>query len=165
MEPHLEKLKPGRTRIKTKILLKVSQFHILCVVAVAIMIDAKHLDTWVLETMKELFKNASNDGVLDQQLRAPGTIFFLHLLGLDTTGHAYRPHSKVIVSFTAAYSDTYHFQEYMENIIHVDSIVKQTEALFKSFYRSEAKRTAYIFTADHGMSNLGNHGDGGMRLS
>jgi phosphatidylinositol glycan class N len=49
----------------------------------------------------------------------------------------------------------------MVNIRHVDSIVRQTETLFKSFYGTEDERTAYVFTADHGMSNLGNHGDGG----
>ena len=48
------------------------------------------------------------------------------------------------------------------NIQHVDAIVRQTEALFASFYGAEDnKKTAYVFTADHGMSNLGNHGDGG----
>lgn len=50
----------------------------------------------------------------------------------------------------------------MKNIIHVDSIVQQTEALFKSFYKADETRTAYIFTADHGMSYRGNHGDGGV---
>lgn len=49
----------------------------------------------------------------------------------------------------------------MKNIMHVDSIVQRTEALFQSFYEADGARTAYIFTADHGMSNVGNHGDGG----
>lgn len=54
----------------------------------------------------------------------------------------------------------------MLNIQHVDTIVKQTEELFRSFYGAEdEKKTAYVFTADHGMSNLGNHGDGGMTQS
>ncbi|KAF8518146.1 Phosphatidylinositolglycan class N-domain-containing protein [Hysterangium stoloniferum] len=106
--------------------------------------DATSLDTWVLDKMKLLFQNATTDPELDAQLRSPGIVFFLHLLGLDTTGHSYRPHSK----------------EYMKNIQHVDSIVKQTESLFRSFYGAAESRTAYIFTADHGMSNVGNHGDG-----
>ncbi|GJJ13022.1 hypothetical protein Clacol_007271 [Clathrus columnatus] len=106
--------------------------------------DATALDTWVLDRLTELFQNATHDSKLNTELRAPGTVFFLHLLGLDTTGHAYRPHSK----------------EYMDNIIHVDSVVQQTEALFQKFYKADEARTAYIFTADHGMSNVGNHGDG-----
>lgn len=47
----------------------------------------------------------------------------------------------------------------MANIQVVDTIVKQTEALFSEFYGDED--TAFIFTADHGMSVIGNHGDGG----
>jgi GPI ethanolamine phosphate transferase 1 len=57
--------------------------------------DATALDTWVLEGLKSLFQNATTDSNLDKQLRTPGIVFFLHLLGLDTTGHSYRPHSKV----------------------------------------------------------------------
>ena len=47
----------------------------------------------------------------------------------------------------------------MANIQVVDEIVKQTEAMFNEFYRDD--ETAFIFTADHGMSKIGNHGDGG----
>lgn len=57
--------------------------------------DATALDTWVLDRLTDLFHNATYDSKLDAQLRSPGTVFFLHLLGLDTTGHAYRPHSEV----------------------------------------------------------------------
>ena len=51
-------------------------------------------------------------------------------------------------------------QEYMDNIQVVDSIVRETEALFDDFFQDN--RTAFVFTADHGMSVIGNHGDGGM---
>lgn len=47
------------------------------------------------ERLTELFKNATTDTVLDGQLRDNQVVFFLHLLGLDTTGHSYRPHSRV----------------------------------------------------------------------
>lgn len=57
--------------------------------------DATGLDIWVYDKLAELFKNATIDAVLDRQLRDNQVVFFLHLLGLDTTGHAYRPHSKV----------------------------------------------------------------------
>ena len=46
----------------------------------------------------------------------------------------------------------------MNNIRVVDNIVYETEKLFKSFYGDDD--TAYIFTSDHGMSEIGNHGDG-----
>ncbi|KAI9061844.1 PigN-domain-containing protein [Trametes sanguinea] len=104
--------------------------------------DATGLDTWVLENLRTLLHNATVDDVLNVRLRGEKTVFFLHLLGIDTTGHSYRPHSK----------------EYMANIQVVDEIVKQTEELFSEFYVDD--ETAFVFTADHGMSRIGNHGDG-----
>ncbi|KLO19216.1 PigN-domain-containing protein [Schizopora paradoxa] len=104
--------------------------------------DATELDVWVLDRLRELFANSSSDVTLNTNLRNSNNIFFLHLLGLDTTGHSYRPHSK----------------EYMKNIQVVDGIVEETEKLFNEFF--EDQKTSFIFTADHGMSNIGNHGDG-----
>ena len=46
----------------------------------------------------------------------------------------------------------------MNNIMVVDDIVRQTEELFQEFYGDT--ETSFIFTADHGMSVIGNHGDG-----
>lgn len=48
------------------------------------------------------------------------------------------------------------------NIQVVDAIVRQTETLFSEFYGDE--QTSFVFTADHGMSQIGNHGDGGTLL-
>jgi len=104
------------------------------------------LDEWSYNGLEALLKNATSDpsGELYKALHEPRVVFFLHLLGLDTTGHAFRPHSK----------------EYMRNIEVVDSIVHRTEKLLDEFYAHDGK-TAFVFTADHGMSNIGNHGDGG----
>ncbi|PPQ94801.1 hypothetical protein CVT25_007438 [Psilocybe cyanescens] len=104
--------------------------------------DATGLDIWVLDQMKTLFANATANPSLSDELRSDKVVFFLHLLGLDTTGHSYRPHSK----------------EYMENIQVVDNIVRETEKLIAEFYGDND--TSFIFTADHGMSVIGNHGDG-----
>lgn len=107
--------------------------------------DAAELDIWVLDRLKKLFVDAQKAGpasALNRQLRSKKTFFFLHLLGLDTTGHSYRPHSP----------------EYLRNVQVVDQVVRATQQLFEEFYGDD--RTAYIFTADHGMSNIGNHGDG-----
>ncbi|KAH9982964.1 Phosphatidylinositolglycan class N-domain-containing protein [Lactifluus volemus] len=104
--------------------------------------DATALDIWVLDQLDLLFRNATTNKLLDAQLRAPQVVFFLHLLGLDTTGHTYRPHSK----------------EYMNNICVVDHVVREAERLISGFYGDQ--ETSYIFTADHGMSRIGNHGDG-----
>ena len=112
------------------------------------------VDTWVLDRVLELFANATADAALDAQLRAPRTVFFLHLLGLDTCGHAHRPHGP----------------EYYRSIQVNDAIVRRVVERFETFYGDE--RTAFVYTADHGMSNIGarslcaradtagNHGDG-----
>lgn len=47
----------------------------------------------------------------------------------------------------------------MNNIHTVDTIVKSAESAIENFYGNDG-RTAYLFTADHGMSVMGNHGDG-----
>ncbi|ERF69579.1 GPI ethanolamine phosphate transferase 1 [Endocarpon pusillum Z07020] len=104
--------------------------------------DATQLDTWVFEKVKSLFASAKLNSTLDSALREEKTVFFLHLLGLDTTGHSYRPYSK----------------EYLHNIKVVDQGVKEITELIEEFY-SDGK-TAFVFTADHGMSDWGSHGDG-----
>ncbi|KAJ7738485.1 Phosphatidylinositolglycan class N-domain-containing protein [Mycena maculata] len=104
--------------------------------------DATALDVWAFDHLESLLQNATANSTLNTQLHSPGTVFFLHLLGLDTTGHSYRPHS----------------QEYMSNLQVVDSLVRRTESLIQQFYQDED--TSFIFTADHGMSTIGNHGDG-----
>ncbi|CAI2192337.1 9713_t:CDS:2 [Funneliformis geosporum] len=125
--------------------------------------DAKELDVWVFDQLAQLLANSSSDLKLHHQLHEDKIVIFLHLLGLDTNGHAYGPHSK----------------EYMDNIKVVDEGISKTVKLIEEYYEHDGK-TAYIFTADHGMSNrgsqfvgltrnknfltsfinLGNHGDG-----
>ncbi|SJX60502.1 related to MCD4-sporulation protein [Sporisorium reilianum f. sp. reilianum] len=105
--------------------------------------DATHLDLWVLDRFKSLLDRAQHDKELDAKMQQPGTVFFLHLLGLDTTGHTYRPLSS----------------EYVGNTIVVDAITREVEKLMDDYYQNDG-RTAYVFTADHGMSVKGNHGDG-----
>jgi GPI ethanolamine phosphate transferase 1 len=46
----------------------------------------------------------------------------------------------------------------MNNIRVVDDVVRKTEYLLSDFFGD--KETSFIFTADHGMSEIGNHGDG-----
>ncbi|KAJ5892840.1 GPI ethanolamine phosphate transferase 1 [Penicillium tannophilum] len=104
--------------------------------------DASHLDTWVFDKVHELFESAKSDPELDRKLREDKLVFFLHLLGLDTTGHAFRPYSK----------------EYLSNIKLVDRGVQAVTKLVEEFYADD--KTAFIFTADHGMNDLGSHGDG-----
>lgn len=104
--------------------------------------DATALDIWVFDRVKALFAEAATNSTLNAQLREDKLVFFLHLLGLDTTGHSYRPYSK----------------EYLHNIEIVDQGVKEITHLIEDFYGDG--KTAFVFTADHGMSDLGSHGDG-----
>ena len=104
--------------------------------------DATMLDKWVFDRVESLFGNATRSPSLNSALRQDKNVFFLHLLGLDTTGHSYRPYSK----------------EYLRNIKVVDAGLEATVKRVNNFYGDE--NTAWIFTADHGMSDWGSHGDG-----
>lgn len=104
--------------------------------------DATHLDYWVFDHVKDLFDEAQRNKTLKDALKQDRIVFFLHLLGLDTTGHSYRPYSK----------------EYLHNIKVVDQGVREVSETIDKFYNDG--RTAYVFTADHGMSDWGSHGDG-----
>lgn len=96
----------------------------------------------MFEKVKSLFASAAKNVTVDHALRQDKNVFFLHLLGLDTTGHAYRPYSR----------------EYLHNIKIVDQGVKEMTKIVDEFYGDG--KTAFIFTADHGMSDWGSHGDG-----
>lgn len=89
-----------------------------------------------------MFSAAAKNTTLDHCLRQEKNVFFLHLLGLDTTGHSYRPYSR----------------EYLHNIKVVDQGVREMTKLVEDFYGDG--KTAFVFTADHGMSDWGSHGDG-----
>ncbi|TDZ41268.1 GPI ethanolamine phosphate transferase 1 [Colletotrichum trifolii] len=104
--------------------------------------DSTKLDLWVFDHVKDLFAEAATNKTLDEALRQDKVVFFLHLLGIDTAGHFHRPYSK----------------EYLNNIKLVDQGVKEITELINNFYSDD--RTAFVFTADHGMSDWGSHGDG-----
>ncbi|KAG9256424.1 phosphatidylinositolglycan class N [Emericellopsis atlantica] len=104
--------------------------------------DGFDLDYWVFDHVKDFFKEAETNPELNKAVREDKVVFFLHLLGIDTTGHTFRPYSP----------------EYLYNIKVVDQGIKEVTELIDKFYGDD--RTAYVFTADHGMSDWGSHGDG-----
>ncbi|EWC47193.1 GPI ethanolamine phosphate transferase 1 [Drechslerella stenobrocha 248] len=105
--------------------------------------DPTNLDRWVFDHVQEFFARAADDNELHAAVNADSVVFFLHLLGLDTSGHAYRPYSP----------------EYLKNIEVVDKGVQELVDMVDNFYGHDDK-TAWVFTADHGMSDWGSHGDG-----
>lgn len=105
--------------------------------------DATKLDTWVFDKVKDFFHGARNNQSLFSKVNEEKVVFFLHLLGIDTNGHAHRPSSR----------------EYKDNIKKVDDGVKEIVSMFKDFYGDDRK-TAFIFTSDHGMTDWGSHGAG-----
>ncbi|KAM8731920.1 GPI ethanolamine phosphate transferase 1 isoform 2-T2 [Acanthopagrus schlegelii] len=90
-----------------------------------------------------LFQSAKSNSSLRESLLEDQNVFFLHLLGIDTNGHAHRPMS----------------QEYLENVALVDTGVAELVSLVEEFFGYDG-RTAYVFTSDHGMTNWGSHGAG-----
>lgn len=105
--------------------------------------DVTKLDTWVFDKVKEFFHAARKNQSLFSKLNEEKIVFFLHLLGIDTNGHAHRPTSR----------------EYKDNIKLVDEGIKDIVSLLKEFYGNDEK-TAFILTSDHGMTDWGSHGAG-----
>ena len=101
------------------------------------------MDTWVFDHFKNLFEKSKTNSTLNNLLHQDKIVFFLHLLGLDTNGHAHRPYS----------------EQYLSNIGVVDAGLKKVESLIKEYYQDD-KKTAFVLASDHGMSNRGSHGDG-----
>ncbi|KAE8891532.1 GPI ethanolamine phosphate transferase 1 [Phytophthora fragariae] len=105
--------------------------------------DASELDVWVFRHLQRLLDRAQEDSKLFSQLHDEKVVVFCHYLGIDSNGHAHRPNSK----------------DYLNNIALVDELVEKTYRMVEEFYGYDG-RTAYVFTADHGMGLKGAHGDG-----
>lgn len=101
--------------------------------------DMDKLDSWVFDNVEKFFEKVKKgeNKTLNHLISKDKIVFFLHLLGIDSQGHAYRPHS----------------EEYANTIRLVDKGVEKICKLIDEFYGD--KKTAYVFTSDHGMSTKG----------
>lgn len=99
--------------------------------------DASFLDEWSFDQFQSLLNRSSEDSTLEKLLLQDNLVIFLHLLGCDSNGHAHRPYSSI----------------YLNNIKVVDQIAERMYHLIEDYYKDNS--TAYIFTADHGMSDKG----------
>ncbi|CAL0321542.1 unnamed protein product [Lupinus luteus] len=104
--------------------------------------DASFLDMWSLDQFRSLLNRSNEDSKLKELLQMDNLVVFLHLLGCDSNGHAHRPFSSI----------------YLNNVKVVDHVAESVYNLVEDYFKDN--RTAYIFTADHGMSDKGSHGDG-----
>lgn len=100
------------------------------------------LDRFVFDRVHALFDKAEIDPEVNAALKQDKIVFFLHLLGIDTAGHGYRPYSG----------------EYYNNIKYIDTEIEKLVERVENFYNDD--KTSWVFTADHGMSDFGSHGDG-----
>lgn len=94
----------------------------------------------MFDRVSSFLYSLESDETLSSRLLSPSssnTIFFLHLLGLDTTGHSKRPYS----------------EQYLRNIEIVDKGISKLYEAFERIF--DDQRTAYILTSDHGMSDKG----------
>ncbi|XP_037749206.1 GPI ethanolamine phosphate transferase 1 isoform X1 [Chelonia mydas] len=105
--------------------------------------DATKLDTWVFDHVKNFFQAAGSNQTLFSKVNEEKVVLFLHLLGIDTNGHAHRPNSR----------------EYKDNIRKVDDGINDIVSMLEDFYGNDGK-TAFILTSDHGMTDWGSHGAG-----
>ncbi|CRK91121.1 CLUMA_CG004809, isoform A [Clunio marinus] len=97
------------------------------------------LDQWVFEKVKTFL---NREKFMKEIKKKRKVIFFLHLLGMDTSGHIHKPHSI----------------RYTENLKFVDRGISEVVKLFENVF--DDNETAFIFTSDHGMTNRGAHGSG-----
>uniref|UniRef100_A0A1I7TKU0 GPI ethanolamine phosphate transferase 1 n=1 Tax=Caenorhabditis tropicalis TaxID=1561998 RepID=A0A1I7TKU0_9PELO len=104
--------------------------------------DASKLDKWVFDSFEKFIASANTNDDLKAKMNEPRSVFFLHLLGIDTNGHGNKPQSK----------------QYIENIKVVDSGIKKVQEKVDEFFGDQ--RTAWLFTSDHGMTDWGSHGAG-----
>ncbi|CAI2305360.1 unnamed protein product [Caenorhabditis sp. 36 PRJEB53466] len=104
--------------------------------------DASNLDKWVFDHFETFISNAKTDEKRKSELNEPKSVFFLHLLGIDTNGHGNKPRSR----------------QYIENIKVVDSGIERVHKLVEEFFGDQ--KTAWLFTSDHGMTDWGSHGAG-----
>ncbi|KAK8497445.1 hypothetical protein V6N12_016969 [Hibiscus sabdariffa] len=104
--------------------------------------DASFLDEWSFDQFQNLLNKSNEDPKLKRLLEQDNLVVFLHLLGCDSNGHAHRPFSSI----------------YLNNVKVVDHIAERIYNLLENYYKDNL--TSYIFTADHGMSDKGSHGDG-----
>ncbi|XP_032528934.2 GPI ethanolamine phosphate transferase 1-like isoform X1 [Danaus plexippus] len=101
------------------------------------------LDKWVFDRVNVFFNRQELDSEIYKKLQHDKILFFLHLLGTDSSGHMHKPKS----------------QNFLTTIKFVDENIQEIEQIIRKFYKDDG-RTAFLMTSDHGMTDWGSHGTG-----
>lgn len=103
--------------------------------------DPSELDQWTLKKYKELLASQREQEDSGKAFRKrDGMVIFMHLAGIDTSGHRFGSLSPL----------------YEDGARAVDRLVTEVERLTREFFKDD--KTLYIFTSDHGFPNEGGHG-------
>ncbi|KAG6440454.1 hypothetical protein O3G_MSEX001317 [Manduca sexta] len=101
------------------------------------------LDAWVFHSVSDLFLSAKKNEEEADKLSKKKIIFFLHLLGTDTSGHTHKPKTP----------------NFLTQLRYVDEGIKEVEKVIREYYGDDGK-TTFLMTSDHGMTDWGSHGSG-----
>ena len=105
-------------------------------------LNPETLDSWVAANLTSFLSSTETQNNPD--LHKSEIIFFLHFLAMDSAGHKFGT-----ASSTAGYYET---------LSNLDRCLEDSFNAIKNFYGDED--TAFVITADHGMTKRGSHGDG-----
>ncbi|XP_026841527.1 GPI ethanolamine phosphate transferase 1 [Drosophila persimilis] len=95
------------------------------------------LDEWVFRQVRFLLNRKK-----DELRKYQPVVFFMHLLGLDTAGHVHKPGTPL----------------FLENLNFTEHGIWQIYNEFDNVFPD--KKTVYLLTSDHGMTDSGSHGSG-----
>ncbi|XP_020799761.1 GPI ethanolamine phosphate transferase 1 [Drosophila serrata] len=97
------------------------------------------MDECTLEMVRDFLSKTHNVRPLRN---ATSMVFFIHLADMKFAGQTYKPTST----------------QFKERLNFTEQVVRQIYDLFEGVFKD--KRTTYLLTSDHGMTNNGNHGGG-----
>lgn len=76
-------------------------------------------------------------------MKKDGIIVYGNLIGTDAAGQGFKPNS----------------WQYRENVRLDDGKIKKVIEAVEKYYKNDGQ-TTFIVTSDHGMADIGTHGDG-----
>lgn len=103
-----------------------------------------------MSKLKDLLQHGQENEKMAAKLATQGTIFFLHLAGVDTVGHRYGSQSSQYLIHTKLY-------RYSDAVLHAQTAVLNIVNSIEDYFKD--KETAFIFLSDHGFGAAKSHDD------